>query len=185
MTNLQRTTSLLASVLLAALPLAGCREAPSAAGLKQEIERQLPGLRLASESHVRLGRFTLGVAKKIIRWASDEDDEDLRILRHVKRVHVATYRVVSLPEAGELELPSRFERRLAEQGWETLVRQREDDEQSWVLYRAGSGGAIRNLYVVDLDEHELTVVDVAGRLDRVIAEALADDPRDVTEIFGA
>ena len=179
-----RTTAILLCASLA-LPLAGCREAPSAAALKWELERQLPGLRLESESHVRLGRFTLGIAKKIVRWASDEDDEDLRILRHVKRVNVATYRVASLPASGELELPSRFERRLAEKGWETMVREREDDEESWVLYRADASGAIHNLYVVELDEHELTVVDVAGRLDRVIAEALADDPRDVAEIFGA
>ena len=179
-----RTMATLACALLVALPLSGCKEAPSAASLKWEMERQLPGLRLESESHVRLGRFTLGVAKKIIRWASDEDDEDLRIIRHVKRVNVATYRVASLPDAGGLGLPSRFERRLAEKGWETMVRQRDDGEQSWVLYRADEAGAIHNLYVVALDEHELTVVDLAGRLDRVIAEALADDPREVAEIFG-
>jgi len=184
MTTHPITTVLLAAALLAALPLAGCRDAPSAAGLEWEIERQIPSLRLERESHVRLGRFTLALARKILRLASDDDEEDLRIVRHLRRVDVATYRVVSMPETGELDLPYRFERRLAEKGWETMVRLREDDEQSWVLYRADEEGAIRNLYVVAFDEHELIVVDLAGRLDRLIAEALAEDSREVGEIFG-
>ena len=184
MTTHPRTTAILACALLAALCQTGCKETPSAAGIRWEIERQIPGVRLERESHVKLGRFTMAIAKKIIRLAADEDDDDLRIISHIRRVDVATYRVLSLPAAGTLDVPYRFERRLAGSGWETIVRQREDDEQAWVLYLPDADGSIRSLCVVSLDSHELTVVAIEGRLDRMLAEALADDPDELFHILG-
>ena len=171
--------------LLAALLLTGCKETPTMASIQWEIERQIPGIRLEPESHVRLGRFTLAVVKKIVRLAGDEDDDDLRMISHVKRVAVATYRVRSLPAAESLDGPYRFDRQLAERGWEVVVRQREDDEQAWVFYRLDEDDSIRNLYVVTLDPYELVVVDLEGRLDQLLAEALADEPGELAELFGA
>ncbi len=170
--------------LLAALWLVGCKETPSIASIQWEIERQIPGIQLERESHIRLGRFTMGMVKKIVRLAADEAPEDLRLISHVKRVAVATYRVRSLPDMTDIKEPYRFERQLAERGWEVVVRQREDDEHTWVFYRLDEEDAIRNLYVVTLDSHELTVVDLAGRLDQMLAEALADNPGELAEIFG-
>ncbi len=172
------------AVLLAAFSLGGCRDAPSAATVQWQLERHLPGIRLERESHVRIPRIGMMLARKIVRWAG-EDDEDLRILSHVKRVNVATYRVLSPPDAEALDGASpRFEDRLTESGWELMVRQREDGEHTWLFYRPGDAGAITNLYVVALDDRELTVVDLAGRIDRIVAEALADDPGEAVEIFG-
>lgn len=170
--------------VLAAASLTGCKDTPSAGAVQWQLERQIPGLRLERESHVRIPRIAMIVARKIMRLAADEDEEGLRVISHVKRVNVATYRVLSRP-AGELETPVRFEQRLAEGGWELVVRQREDDEQTWIYYRSGEDeGAITNLYAVALDAEELTVVDLAGRIDRIFVEAFADDPGELVEIFG-
>ena len=172
-------------VLLAALGLGGCRDAPSAATIQWQLERHLPGIELERESHVRVPRIGMILARKIVRWAGEETEEDLRILSHVKRVDVATYRVLSPPDAGTLDAPLRFENRLAEAGWELMVREREDGEHTWLFYRPGEvEGAITHLYVVALDEDELTVVDLAGRIDRIVAEVFADDPGELVEIFG-
>lgn len=179
----KRSALLLTLLSCATIWLGGCRDAPSAGALRFEIERQLPGVELERESHIRLGRFTMGLAKKIARLADDEDDEDLRVISHIKRVDVATYRVVSRP-AGPLELPADFEARLARKGWETTLRAREDGEQTWVLFRSDPKGAIRSLYVVAFDSHELSVIQVEGRLDRLIAQALADDPGELDQILG-
>ncbi len=180
----RRPKACLILAALAALFLAGCRDTPSVAGLRWEIERQMPGIHLERESHLRLGRFTFGVLKRVALWAMDDDEEEREIVTNIRRVELATYRVRGLPAGGELEAP-RFERRLAAAGWETVVRVREDDERTWVFYRADDSGAIRNLYVVALDRDELAVIDLEGRLDRVFAAALADDPDGFVEILGA
>ncbi len=174
----------LLSVLLAAFGLAGCKDTPSAADVEWQLEHLIPGLRLERESHIRIPRIAMVVARKLMRMLPDEDKEDLKLISHVKRVNVATYRVVSRPTAATLEAPARFEKRLTRDDWELVVRQREDDEHTWLFYRHAEEGAITNLYVVALDAHELTVVDLAGRLDRIFAEVFADDPGELVEIFG-
>ena len=184
MTTHRTWTATLGCLLLTALFLTGCKETPSMASIQWELERQIPGIQLEREHHIRLGRFTMALVKKVVRLVDDEDQEELRAISHVKRVAVATYRVRSLPEDMDLDVPYRFERKLAKLGWEVVVRQREDDEHVWVFYRLDEEDSIRNLYVVTLDAYELTVVDLEGRLDQMIAEALANDPDELNEIFG-
>lgn len=180
---------LLLFALLVGLLVAGCKDTPSATGVKWEIERQIPGVQLEREFHLRLGRFSMAFLRKIALWALDEDDEDDRqaraILSGVRRLDVATYRVRSLPEPEKLDGPYRFERRLAENGWTMVVRVRDEDERTWVFTREDERGALRNLYVVALDDSELTVVDLQGRLDRMLAAAVADDPAELAEILGS
>ncbi len=172
-------------VMLAAFSLAGCKNAPSASAIQWQLERHIPGLSLDRESHIRIPRIGMAIAKKILRM-TDEDEEDLRLISHVKRVDVATYRVLSLPATEALDAaPVRFEDRLVEGGWELMIREREGDERTWLFYRPGDEeGAITHLYVVTLDPYELVVVDLAGRIDRIIAEALSEEPGELVEIFG-
>ena len=164
--------------------LTGCRDTPSGADLKWALEQQIPGIELERESHIRIGRVAMALVRKVARLADDETDSDLDVLSHIRRVNIATYRVTRRPK-GDITLPDGLERQLAKNGWETIVRQREENDHTWVLFQGAEDGSIRNLYVVALDTHELTVIDVEGRLDRVIAEALADDPEGLDGIFGA
>ncbi len=184
MTNRNASSIPLLIGLLATIGLAGCKDTPSAAAIEWQLERHIPGIRLERESHIRIPRIGMMVARKIMRLVSDEAQEDLKLMSHIRRVDVATYRVLSLPDVDTLDTPYRFEERLAKDGWQLMVRQREDDELTWVFTHQDEEDAITNLYVVALDRHELTVVDLAGRIDQIVAEALADDPGEVVEIFG-
>jgi Domain of unknown function (DUF4252) len=169
--------------VLAALVAGGCKDTPSAAELKFEIERQFPGTHLERESHVHLGRVAMSLAKRIVRWAADEDDEeDVRMIRHIRRVCVATYRVHSLPADG-LDT-RRLEARLAANGWDAMVKRRQGSERTWVFTHTEDDGSIGNLYVVELDHSELTVVDLEGHIDRVMADAFADDPDELVDLLG-
>lgn len=169
----------LAVALLAVLACAvtGCDgEAPAAESVRLHFERSVPGVEFRRDSHIRLGRFTLGLAKGVMRVVAYEDRETRRALSQIHSIDVASYEVVSLPPVDELTLPPRFERRLAEEGWYPMVKTREEDSQSWIFVRERASGAISNLYIVELDAAELTVIDLTGRLDRVVAQLVADDP---------
>lgn len=163
-------------VILAALPfVGGCRDAPAVSSVRWQLEQQIPGAKFEREFHIRLGRLSLGLVKGLTGWVL-EDDEIRSMLRAVKRVDVGTYRVVALPPLSEIETPRGLQRKLDESGWTLLVRQRNEDEHTWVFLRHDDGGAIRNLYVIALDEVELTMVSLEGRFDELLAEAIADDP---------
>lgn len=160
-----------------ALATLGCDgEAPSAESVRLHLERSVPGAEFRRESHVRLGRFTLGLAKGVMRLVAFEDRETRQALSQIHSIDVASYEVVSWPATDRITLPPRFERRFADQGWYPMVKSREEDSQSWIFVREVEPGAISNLYIVEIDAAELTVIDLTGRLDRVVAQLVADDP---------
>ncbi|MDX1643359.1 MAG: DUF4252 domain-containing protein [Thermoanaerobaculia bacterium] len=175
--------------LLAGLALllgtVGCSSAPAVGEVASQLERQLPGAEFEREFHLRLGRLTLGMVRGLAGWAMPDEDEDLEMLRAVRRIDIGTYRVVSLPSLDDLTLPRRLVAALERSGWSLMVRTRQDGESIWLFVRQDGEGVIRSLYVVALDEVELTMVSLEGRLDRILAEAIADDPSGFAASFGS
>ncbi len=169
--------SFLMMVLPLTLSLGGCSESPSVERVRWEIERRVPEARFEREEHVRLGRVTLGFLKTLVRMVPGKVDGQA-MLTSVDRIEVSTYRVESLPEDFERRAldDTRFEKDLARSGWSLFVRAREKDNQSLMFLRSDRRGALRSLFVVDLDGSELTLVRLDGHLDRAFAEAVADDP---------
>lgn len=178
---MRKALSVVAVLSSLALPLAGCGEPPSVDQVTRDIQKWIPGVRFEREEHIRLGRIKLGLAKGILRMVDDEDGpEERAILREVDRVEVATYRVRHLPDMSGLpEKVPAFERELAHWGWSLTVKAQEDNSPAWLFTRADDRGGLKNVLVVDLDGHELTVVRVDGRIDRILAEAIAERPREV------
>lgn len=173
------------AVLLSLAPLlAGCGAgSPTVSEVRWELERRFPQARLEPQEHVRLGRFTLGLVRGVVHMAAHDEDgrEGLDMLRQVHSVDVASYRVHNLPDLEGLTADTRFDRQLKRSGWSLLVHTREADESTWVYVRGTDEGVLRNLFVVSLEKDELTLVRVDGRLDRMVAMAMAEHPKDVME----
>jgi hypothetical protein len=172
--------------LAVALALAACAGPPSAEEVRGEIERQIPGARFERAEHLRLGRFSLGLVRWLASFDHDKENEkDRALFSAISGVEIATYKVRSLPVIESLRLPENVERRLHEEGWTTMVRSEEKGELAWILYR-GAGGAhpevIRDFYIVSLDAKELALVRVSGHLDKLMAEAMAQEPKKMTRL---
>lgn len=180
--RLASSLSLLALAGLAAGCIGG---APSVDAVRWEIQRRVPEARFEPDTHVRLGRISMGLIHGLVRLAADEDEEGLQMINDVHRVEVATYKVVSLPDLDRFEGQSGFERDLTRAGWSLAVRTREKDERTWMFLHTAPDGGLRNVFVVTLDDHELTLVRLDGRLDRAFAAAVADHPKEVARQIGA
>lgn len=173
----------LSAAVVAALLLPGCKQSPTAEQVRLELEQQMPGAKFERESHLHLGRFSMGAVKQLLRFTVPE--EDRKLIASLKRVDVATYRVVSPPDNAELEGVSVLRHRLKKDGWTVAVKELEADERTWVIYREDDEGAIRSLCVISLDPWELEVVSVDGRLDELFAQAIADDPGGFMQSLGS
>jgi len=178
------------SLLALAGLAAGCAGgAPSVDAVRWEIQRRVPGARFEPDTHVRLGRISMGLIHGLVRMAADEDEEGLQMINDVHRVEVATYKVISLPDLdrfeGQFGGQTGFERDLVRAGWTLAVRTRETDERTWMFLHTDPDGGLRNLFVVTLDGKELTLVRLDGRLDRAFAAAVADHPKEVVRQVGA
>jgi hypothetical protein len=172
-------------LLLFVLSLTGCGAgSPSVDTVRAEIERRVPGARFERECHIRLGRLTLGVARRIVHLA-DPGDPDTKVLDNVHRIEVATYRVRSLPDLEHrLTTQTAFEQALKENGWTMALRERDHGSRTWIFLRADDQGALSNLYVVALDPAELTLVRLDGHLDRAMADSIAEHPKKLAEEIG-
>lgn len=171
----RHAVSLLGLLSLAAL--AGCAGSPSVDQVRREIERRVPEARFEPEEHIRLGRVSLGLTRGLIRLVPGKI-EGQEALTSVHRLEVATYQVSDLPDLTDIDSKLRFEKKLAQDGWAMMVRTRDSGSRAWMFVRDDGKGALRNLFVVDLDDSELTLVRIDGRLDQAFAEAIADRPRD-------
>jgi hypothetical protein len=177
--------ALLSMLAMAMLLNVGCKQSPTAEQVRLEIEHQIPGAEFERESHIHLGRISMGAVKQLMRFTLPRDSSERKIIASLKRVDVATYRVVSLPEDPGDSQVSVLERRLQQEGWTVAVKERELDERTWVIYREDEKGSIRSMCVVSLDSYELEVVSIDGRLDEMLAEAIADDPGGFVQSLGS
>jgi hypothetical protein len=160
--------------------LAGCAGTPSVDTVGWEIQRRFPEARFEREEHFHLGRVKMGLLRGLVRMVPGKV-EGQKFLSRIHSVEVATYRVHSLPDLDRLTSDTRFERQLAQNGWTPMVRTREENERAWIFVRTDPDGALRNLFVVNLDGSELSLVRVDGRIDQVMAEAIAAHPKKAVE----
>ena len=171
----------LAALLSLASLLAGCGGSPTVSEVRWEIEHRFPEARFEPEEHVHLGRFTMALVRGVVHLAAhDEDDQEgVAMLSQIHAVDVASYKVHNLPSLDGLAADPRFDRELRKHGWSQLVRTHEKNESTWVYVRGTQEGVLDNLFVVSLEKNELTLVRVDGRLDKMIAMAMAEHPKDV------
>jgi hypothetical protein len=160
--------------------LAGCAGSPSVDTVGWEIQRRFPEARFEREEHFHLGRVKMSLLRGLVRMVPGKVDGQ-EFLSRIHGVEVATYRVHSMPDLDRLASDTRFEKRLAENGWTPMIRTREENERAWVFVRTDPSGALRNLFVVNLDESELSLVRVDGRIDQALAEAIAAHPKKAVE----
>lgn len=162
--------------------LAGCAGAPSVETVGWEIQRRFPEARFEREEHFHLGRVKMGLLRGLLRMVPGKVDGQ-QFLSRVHGVEVATYRVRSLPDLDRIDRlgETRFESQLARAGWSMAVRTREEDSRNWMFVRADERGTLRNLFVVNLEASELTLVRIDGRIDQALAEAIADQPKKAVE----
>ena len=182
----RHTVPFLIVLALGALSTGCAGGGPSVDTVRWEIERRIPEARFEPETHIHLGRLSMGLIHGILRMVPDADAAEARqIVNEVHRVEVATYRVKSLPNLDGLEKETGFEHDLARAGWTVAVRTREADERTWIFLHTGENGVLSNLFVVSLDKSELTLVRIDGRLDRAFAAAVAEHPQKMAKQIGA
>jgi hypothetical protein len=169
---------LAAAALVAPLAGAGCvlTSSPQLAAMKTEIETAVDG-DFEREMGVRLGRLSIGLGRAVVGMVARHDDEaDLArvhaLLRGLRKVEVGVY------DAGELggdlgAAPERIERAMARDRWMPAVRVRSEDELAWVFCRLDGAERLRGVTVVSLDEEQLLLVRLSGRLDRALAAGMS------------
>ena len=155
---------------------------PSAAAVAASIETSAPGCRVSQESRISLAGLKLAVVK-MLAGLSGEAEEATAILDQISRVEVATYRAdgwVSCTAHGALD---RVDRELSAGGWWPMVAERGDADMVRVFAHGDGGGDLDGVYVIEFDGDELEIVRLEGRIERLMAEAVGEDPGSTSRFF--
>ena len=160
------------AVVVACLVAAGCASGLSTGSVARATVAPAGDCRCERVEHVELGPFTLALAKLVVGWVDDLDEEEREIVAGLRRVEVAEYTLEGCDGAGGAAL----DRVLAGGGWLELVSTREGDASTRVAIRHDREGRIRGLLVVERDQGSLEVVILEGDLDPAIRQALEEHP---------
>jgi hypothetical protein len=133
------------------------------------------GYTFTTESEFGIGSFVLGAARMVIRWADDGDAEEAdALLQHVKGVQLGVYRLEDTrrslaqePGSGLKELISFLDGR----GYDAIVRSYHADGGSLILVRCEGKqrDQVKELIVVSIEASELTVVQLRGNVNEIVA----------------
>jgi hypothetical protein len=155
-----------------ALLMTGCMRSRQLEGLCDEIADQCPGAHFSKELSLSLGPISLG----LVRFAtgfSDKTREARQYLSGISKIELAVYKVDSRLQRNRLKLPKQLHELLEEDGWEIVVKSSEKNEAAWILFREDDG-VIRDMHITALDNHELVMIRVSGRLNELFDKAMED-----------
>ena len=162
----------LPALLLTAGLLSGCIYSREISHTRRDIERQYPQAQLKREVVLNLGPVSMRMARWFSGLVKDEEMQTARsYLKEISRAKIGVFEVEAMPDLSEIDL-SRLDR-MRRNGWELAVKMREEDEVVWVMYKERKG-TVRDLYVFVLDDEELVVARIKGRLDKLIARVMED-----------
>lgn len=179
------TVSALTIASLALVGALGCASSrdPDSAQVQAAFERADPECELERTERISLGGLKLAAVKLLVRISDDEDSADM--ISNLRRVEVASYRVVTPPGCAGVGSLGDLGLQLVDLGWWPMVSERDGSESSWVFAHGDAEGDLDGLFVVTMGAGELEVVRLEGAIDRILADAVAEEPDRVAMLVDA
>ena len=165
-----RLTILVLTILLILPVISGCVFTPDLDRIQRIVANEIEPATMKTQVKLNLGPIVISLARFVTKF-TDVEDEVLDYLACIKRVEVNVQEISGLSSLRSIRWPKGIERKLERDGWETLVKAREEDEIVLVLYKTRKK-TVRSLYVLSLSPEELVLVKVEGRLDTLVTRAL-------------
>jgi len=125
-----------------------------------------------TEFQLQIGSGLISLGEFAVSF-TDEKDEVCQYLRDIKNVQVGVYSLDDMSRKRPIAIPDKIGNKLASKGYEPMVKVKERDSAVWVMTKM-RGKRIESLYVIALDRSELVLVEVQGRLERLIEKAIRE-----------
>ncbi len=153
-----------ALVFLLAVTAVGCIRFRGPEDLRREISREA-GVVLEKETGITVTRSGVALARIGMRIAGKGE----YVVPGVRRVEVGVYEVQGLRDG--VDAPQAFDLPLLE-GWERVLRVRDEGEQVFMLARVDDDEIVRNMLLVVAEEDEWVLVRLRGKLNRALEKAV-------------
>ena len=149
--------------------------------VQHAIEKQIQPAKTKTHLKLNLGPVLLFPVKTIVNLI-DTEDEASPYLDEIMKVQVGVYKIKKTNQPAELKIPDTVKKVLLESGWEIFIRVREKNEMVECYYKQKSEDII-GIYTIVLDDDNLIIAEVRGRLDRIIEKAVQERGLHLNDIF--
>jgi hypothetical protein len=114
----------------------------------------------------------MSTARSVVRLA-DADEEALNYLDKIDKAQIGIYEIEHREGSSDRLIPQDVENRLSRSGYHIFVRVRESGENVNLYFKEISDSCC-GLYCIVIDNDEMVIVEVKGKLDRLIEQALRE-----------
>lgn len=100
------------------------------------------------------------------------DPEAREILNKIFHVQVGIYQLENRNDLSH-PFPKSLEKRLLALGFQPIIKARSKEDNVWVFVKS-RGQRLRGMYIISLDDEELALVEIEGKLGELIEDAVRE-----------
>ena len=126
-----------------------------------------------------IGSVGLSLASAIVDFSDDNDARE--IIKNLSKVQIGVYKNTEpISRQAAIEIINKIDDRLRNKGWNYLVKSYDKREVSSVYIKQSDGDKLCEMFVVNLNDDELVIVDIKGRLERILTSVIRDRKMDLS-----
>ena len=168
-------------VIMFLLPMmSGCMTNGDFNFIEKSIRHQIYPAKLKTNFKFSFG-FTSLTSARLITSFIDDAEEATMYLREVKKVQVGVYEINKAKDVSRFQIPREAEKRLLRKGWTPFVRVRERGGGQVDLFYKQISNHTASIYAVVLEHDELVIVEIKGRLEKILEKAIQEHGISVTD----
>jgi hypothetical protein len=132
-----------------------------------------------TEFQFSVGSAAITISSWFVDLAADQKYAD-DMLREISSVQVGVYnRIKGTKHKADLSTLNSIDEEMNKKGWEYIVRTIDNDELTIIYISADPEELLEKMYVINLSNEELVIVEVNGDLKKVISYAIEERNFDV------
>lgn len=125
------------------------------------------------EIEVSVGPFLINFASWVVNL-SEEDEIVDDLMRQVSNVQVGVYTLTKDRHKARNSVMEKINTEMQSRGWRYIVRSYSDDELTGVYISQDPDMLFKKMFVITHDSEQLVLVEVEGKLDKLIQLAIHD-----------
>ncbi|MFC2094616.1 DUF4252 domain-containing protein [Bacteroidota bacterium] len=175
-----KSITLIISVSLLLLSLTGCIGVNRQfSEVKDKIIGEL-GNDYKTEFQFSVGSAAITISSWFIDFAADEEYID-EMMREISSVQVGVYnRVEGADAKANFATLQSIDEEMNNKGWKYIVRSADNEELTAIYLSDDPGEILNKMYVINLSDEELVIIEVNGDLKKVISYAIEERKFNIT-----
>ncbi len=130
-----------------------------------------------------IGSIGIGLSKMIVK-ASDEHEDAYEMLKEIDGIQIGVYKNVSSNiHPININFIKSFDKEMTDNGYTYIVKTVEEDQATAIYVENSPDNEINKLFIISFDRDELTLVELEGNINGLVAAAIKNKRLQIAGAF--